>query len=133
VIEFYPQIKLVHVATVCFSGALFALRAVGVQLRRQWPMAAPVRYVSYSIDTVLLTSAMMLMTIVHQFPFVNSWLTVKISLVAVYIVLGSFALKRARGQRARLISAIGALLVFGLIVSVARTHSPLGALAWLPR
>jgi len=133
VIEFYPQIKLVHVATVCFSGALFALRAVGVQLRRQWPMAAPVRYVSYSIDTVLLTSAMMLMTIVHQFPFVNSWLTVKISLVAVYIVLGSFALKRARGQRARLMSAIGALLAFGLIVSVARTHSPLGALAWLPR
>lgn len=125
-IELYPQIKLVHVITVLSSGALFALRALAVQLGQRWAIAAPVRYFSYSVDTVLLTSALMLMTVLHQFPFVNSWLTVKVTLVAVYIVLGTLALKRARTQRARLACAVAALLVFGLVVSIARTHNPLG-------
>jgi uncharacterized membrane protein SirB2 len=126
VIEFYPQIKLVHVISVLSSGSLFALRALAVQLGQRWAMAAPLRYFSYSVDTVLLTSALMLMTVLHQFPFVNSWLTVKVTLVVVYIVLGTFALKRARTRRVRLVCAVAALLVFGFIVSVARTHNPLG-------
>ena len=130
-IEFYTQIKFVHVATASLSGVLFALRALGTQLLLQWPMAAPVRYLSYSVDTVLLTSAMMLMSVVHQFPLVNSWLTLKLGLVVLYIVFGSLALGRAKGQRLRAASAIAAMSVFGLIVSVARTHSPAGILAWL--
>src|SRR5262245_27362518 len=125
-IDFYPQIKLVHVWAVLASGALFLLRAAAVQLGARWAMAAPVRYLSYSVDTVLLTAALMLMTVLHQFPFVNSWLTVKVALVIVYIVLGTFALKRARTQRTRLACTAAALLVFGLIVSIARTHNPLG-------
>jgi len=126
VIEFYPQIKLVHIAAVLLSGTLFALRALAVQLGQRWAMAAPVRYLSYSIDTVLLTAALMLMTVLHQFPFVNSWLTVKVALVVAYIVLGTFALRRARTQRARLLCTVAALLVFGMVVSIARTHNPLG-------
>jgi uncharacterized membrane protein SirB2 len=126
VIEFYPQIKLVHVIAVLASGSLFALRALAIQLGQRWAMAAPVRYLSYSVDTVLLTAALMLMTVLHQFPFVNSWLTVKVTLVVVYIVLGTFALKRARTPRARLACTIAALLVFGMVVSIARTHNPLG-------
>lgn len=130
-IEFYPQIKLVHVAAVLSSGGLFMLRAMAVLLGQRWAMAAPLRYLSYSVDTVLLTAALMLMTVLHQFPIVNSWLTVKVLLILVYIVLGSFALKRAQGQRARLAFTIAALVVFALIVSVARTHSPLGPIVWL--
>jgi uncharacterized membrane protein SirB2 len=94
-------------------------------------MAAPLRYLSYSIDTVLLTSALMLMTVLHQFLFVNSWLTAKVTLVMVYIALGTFAIKRARAPRMRLICGAGALIVFGVIVSIARTHSPLGIFALL--
>jgi uncharacterized membrane protein SirB2 len=130
-IEFYPQIKLVHVATVVSSGALFALRALGVQLHQRWAMSAPVRYLSYSIDTVLLTSALMLVTVLHQYPFVHAWLTVKVSLIVLYVVLGSFALKRARTPRYRLACAIVALLVYGMVVSIARTHSPLGVFVWV--
>lgn len=132
-IEFYPQIKLVHVVSVLSSGALFFVRAAGVQLGQGWPMAGPLRYLSYSIDTVLLTSALMLMTVLHQFPIVSSWLTVKVTLVMVYIVLGTFAIKRARTPRLRFICTAGALIVFGLIVSIARTHNPLGVFAWLAR
>jgi uncharacterized membrane protein SirB2 len=131
VIEFYPQIKLVHVAAVLASGGLFTLRALAVLLGQRWAMVAPLRYLSYSIDTVLLTAALMLMTVLHQFPIVNSWLTVKVFLVIVYIILGSFALKRARSRRARLGFTVAALAIFAIVVSVARTHGTLGPIVWL--
>ena len=59
-------------------------------------MAAPLRYLSYTIDTVLLTAALMLATILHQYPFVHAWLTVKVLLLVVYVVLGSY---RAQARR----------------------------------
>jgi uncharacterized membrane protein SirB2 len=126
VIELYPQIKLVHMTSVASSGLLFLLRAVGAQLHGKWAMAAGVRYLSYTIDTVLLTSALMLMTVLHQYPGVQAWLTVKVSLVVLYIVLGSFALKRGKTQATRLAYTLAALLVFAFIVSIAVTHHPLG-------
>jgi hypothetical protein len=42
-IEFYLQIKLVHVASVLASGGLFLLGGGAVQLGARWPMAAPLR------------------------------------------------------------------------------------------
>ena len=54
------------------------------------------------------------------------WLTVKVLLLVVYIVLGSLALKRARNAQARWVSYVAALAVFAFIISVARAHQPLG-------
>jgi uncharacterized membrane protein SirB2 len=79
---------------------------------------------SYSIDIVLLTAAMML----RMYPFVHSWLTVKVVLLVVYIVLGSFALKRGRTRAVRASCFVAALLVYASIVAVARAHDPLGPL-----
>lgn len=125
--DFYLQIRHVHIASVLASGGLFLLRGLGVNVfGAGWPMWAPVRYLSYTVDTVLLTAALMLMTIVHQYPFVHHWLTVKVVLLVVYVVLGSFALKRAKTRRARLGFYLAALLVFAFILSVARAHDPLG-------
>jgi len=61
-----------------------------------WVMAWPVRTLSYTIDTVLLTAAQMLTSIIQQYRFVDSWLTMKVLLLVVYIVLGYRAL---RGRR----------------------------------
>ena len=125
-IEFYPQVKLVHIVAVLASGGLFLVRGALVQLGAQWAMAAPLRYLSYAIDTVLLTAALMLVTMLHQYPFVQSWLTVKVVLLVGYIVLGSLALKRGRTRAMRIVCYVAALLVFGYIYSVARAHHPLG-------
>ena len=130
-IEFYPQIKLVHVAAVILSGSLFALRGSAQLLGAQWTMAAPLRYLSYAIDTTLLTAALMLATVLHQYPFVHGWLTVKVLMLVVYVVLGSLALKRGRTRTARLYWFLAALAVYLFIVSVARAHHPLGVFAWL--
>lgn len=130
-IELYPHIRLTHIAAVFASGGLFLMRGLAVQLGASWPMAAPVRYLSYTIDTVLLVAAIMLAAILHQYPFVHAWLTVKVLLLIVYILLGTFALKRARSARAKLICWLAALAVYAYIISVARAHHPLGIFAFV--
>ena len=128
-IEFYPQIKWLHIAAVMASGSLFALRGLLVLAGRpQWALAAPVRYLSYTIDTALLTAAMMLLTILPGALYANGWLTVKVLLIVAYVVLGVFALRRGRSRRVRAISYVLALLVFAQVYFIARSHHPLGAL-----
>jgi uncharacterized membrane protein SirB2 len=124
--EFYPQIKWVHVLMVVLSGGLVFTRGLAAHLGATWTMAWPLRWLSYTIDTVLFTAALMLVTIVHQYPFVHAWLTVKVLLLAVYIVLGSLALKRGSTRRMRVTCWALALGVYVFIMSVARTHDPLG-------
>lgn len=130
-IEFYPQIKWVHVAAVMASGTLFLLRGLLVQAgQARLGMAAPLRYLSYTIDTTLLTAAFMLLTILPGAMFANGWLTAKIVLLVAYVVLGSFALKRGRTPRVRLACYVAALAAFGFMYSIARTHHP-GGIFWL--
>jgi uncharacterized membrane protein SirB2 len=89
------------------------------------------RYLSYTIDTVLLTAALMLATMLRQYPFVQPWLTVKVLLLVVYVVLGSHALKRGATRTVRASAYIAALLVYVFIISVARAHDPRGVWALL--
>jgi len=130
-IEFYLQIKSVHLAMVIASGLLFALRGAAVLAGARWAMAAPLRYLSYTIDTALLTAALMLLTALKLNPFAVPWLSVKLALLVVYVVLGSLALKRARSRRARAGFYVAALVTFGFMYFVARAHHPLGLLQGL--
>lgn len=128
--EYYLEIRWVHIAAVIASGSLFALRGLGLHLfNARWPMNVWLRYLSYTIDTVLLTAALMLMTIVSQYPFVDGWLTAKVLLLVVYIVLGSYGLKYGRTKPIRITCTIVALMVYGYIITVARARDPLGFLS----
>lgn len=127
-LAFYPHIKSVHLWCVALSGLLFAMRGIGVLLGARWPMRLPVRLLSYSIDTALLTAALMLVVALPSAVFANGWLAAKLSLLVVYVVLGSFALKRASTRKARVACFVAAVMVFLLMASIARTHDPLGAL-----
>jgi len=128
VIEFYPQIKFVHVAAVIFSGSLFALRGLLMLAHSRWTNHPALRYLSYAIDTTLLTAALMLVTILHQYPFVQAWLTAKVLLLVVYIALGTFALKRGRTRGVQVTCYFTALAVFLFIVGIARAHDAWGIL-----
>ncbi|MBB1471989.1 MULTISPECIES: SirB2 family protein [unclassified Luteimonas] len=126
-IEFYPQIKSVHVATVVASGLLFAVRGLLVQVGQpRLALAAPVRYLSYTIDTTLLTAALMLLTILPGAMFANGWLVAKIVLLVAYIVLGAHALRRGRSARVRLACYVAGFALFGFIYTIARAHHPAG-------
>lgn len=64
--------------------------------------------------------------------FANGWLTTKLVLLAIYVVLGSLALKPTRTPRERLAFYTAALLIYASILGVARMHHPLGWLhGWL--
>jgi uncharacterized membrane protein SirB2 len=60
--------------------------------------------------------------------FANGWLAAKVTLLVIYIVLGSYALKRGRTQQVRLSCFVAALAVFAGMLVIARTHDPLGPL-----
>mgnify|MGYP001817468306 FL=1 len=134
-IEFYPYIKLLHVAAVVTSGSLFLVRGLAVQGGAAWGMAAPVRYLSYGIDIILLTAALMLLAVLPAAVFANGWLWLKIALLVVYVGLGTFALKRGRTRTVRLASFVSALLVYAAVFVIARSHDPLGPVrvfgAWI--
>ncbi len=131
-IAFYAEVKWVHVFTVLCSGMLFLLRGTLMQMgRAQWANYAPLRYLSYTIDSVLLTAALMLFTMLPSALFANGWLTLKLLLLPVYIVLGVFALRASSSKRRRLICFVSALGVFAFMLSVARSHHPLGIFNWM--
>ena len=139
-LAFYPQIKLVHIAAVSASGAFFALRALGLLAGMRWPRMAPVRYLSYTIDTTLLTAAMMLLTglaVWRWWPrgpmpgllavlFIGTlWLPVTFALYTaqslVFAFDGGFILGRAP-MHALFVGFFGSLLV-AMVTRVTQGHS----------
>ena len=129
-LEFYPQIKHVHIAAALLSGSLFAVRGGFLLADARWPASGPVRWTSYVIDTTLLTAALMLLTILPHGVFANGWLAVKLTLLAAYIVLGVLAMGRARRPRTQALCYAAALMALFAVYSTARAHSPLGVYTW---
>lgn len=128
--ELYGHIRAAHIGAVAASGLLFATRGVAFNLLGAgWVRALPVRGLSWAIDTVLLTAALMLTTIVDQYPFADAWLTTKVLLLVVYVGLGTIALRPQRPRPVRVVALLLALAVLGFIVTVARAHHPAGLFA----
>jgi uncharacterized membrane protein SirB2 len=127
-LEFYPAIRLFHISCVLLSGGLFILRGCLMLAGSAQANHALLRWLSYAIDSALLTAALMLVTLLHQYPFQQAWLTAKVLLLVIYIVLGVMALRRARSYRARAACFAAAVLVYLFMISIARAHDPLGAL-----
>lgn len=125
-ISYYGDIKLIHIVCVALSGCLFCVRGVlmlgNAPASNHWIL----KRLSYIIDTILLTAAILLAIVIHQYPFVQGWLTVKLLLLPVYILLGMFALRRGKTRRIRAGFFAAALAVYAFIASVAVMHDPRG-------
>jgi len=121
----YSLFKTLHVTTVLASVGLFLLRLYWSYRAPDWLGRRWVRIVPHAIDTLLLASAIALTVEIHQYPFVDSWLSAKVLALIAYIVCGSFALKRARTERGRRLAAIAAIGCVTYILAVALTHDPL--------
>lgn len=121
----YLAIKHLHVTCVVLSGAGFTLRGLLMLRESPWLERRLARVLPHVVDTLLLGSALTLAWMSGQYPFVQGWLTAKVCGLLAYIGLGSIALKRGRTRGVRAACFAAALLVFGYIVSVALTRSPL--------
>jgi uncharacterized membrane protein SirB2 len=126
--ELYAEIRLVHIAAVLASGGLFFIRGIVLACGARM-LTKLLRYLSFVIDTVLLTAGLRLTTVIGQYPFVDAWLTTKVLLLVLYIVLGLIAFRSARAPAIRVGAWVAALAVYAFIISVARTHNPLGLFA----
>lgn len=127
--QYYLALRNVHIACALLTIALFVLRGGLMIAESRWLQNPVLRFLPHVIDTVLLSTALMLLGIVHQYPFVHGWLTVKVVLLVVYIVLGSIAIKRGRTRTERVVAFVAALATVGFIYTVARAHHPLGIFA----
>ena len=127
----YALIKYVHLVSVTLSLAGFFLR--GLLLLRDSPLmrARWIKVLPHINDTILLAAALSLAVMSDQYPFVSGWVTAKVLGVIAYIILGSLALRAGSSPRTRLVCWLGAMAVFGWIVSVALTRQPAGFLAAL--
>ena len=125
----YLPLKTAHILLVTCSGAFFGLRGAGVLARHQWPLARPARVACVFIDTLLLIAGISLALLLSVQPLHDVWLGAKLVLLVLYVVLGSFALKRARTPQGRVLCYVAALAVYGHIVSAALMHHPLGMLS----
>ena len=122
----YPALLHLHRACVTASIALFMARGLGVAALQGWPMQAGWRRLSVAIDVLLLTAGIGLWTLLELHPLQQSWLGLKLVLLVVYIVLGSFALKRGRTRRQRLVFFAAAQAVVLSMVGIALARHPAG-------
>jgi len=119
-------IKLIHMSTAFITICLFLIRGYWVftssgMMKKKW-----VKILPHVNDTVLLVSAIFLMISIQQYPFVHNWLTAKFSALIIYIVLGMFALKRAKEKKNKMIFFVLSIFTFSYIVMVALTRSATG-------
>lgn len=125
-LEYYGEVRALHIFAVVLSGSLFFFRGIGLLLQQSWPKVTGLRYTTYAVDSVLLMAAVMLMVMLRVYPISHPWLTVKIICLMVYIALGIMAFRDGFPLLTRTVLWLSALLVYGFIVSVARAHHPLG-------
>lgn len=120
----YLALKYTHVAAVTTSFVLFFLRGLWMigaseRLKSRW-----VKVVPHVVDTVLLASAISMVVMSAQNPFLKSWIMAKVIALILYILLGMVALRAGRTRQQRVLAWILALTVFTYIVMVAITRNP---------
>lgn len=120
----YPALKHLHVTCAVVSATGFLLRAGWMLsgsscLQRRW-----VRVLPHVVDSLLLATAIALVTLSGQYPWRLDWLGAKLTALLVYIVCGSLALKRAPTPGSRRIFLVLALTALAYIFAVALTRNP---------
>jgi len=88
-------------------------------LQRRW-----VRITPHVIDTLLLTTAILLMIILGQHPGNQGWILAKLIALVFYIGFGSLAIKRAPTLVSKAVFFGLAIATFGYIIGVAIAHHP---------
>ncbi|MEW9798254.1 SirB2 family protein [Alteromonas sp. CYL-A6] len=115
----YMLAKHLHVTAVALSIVLFMLRflwsrANPAALEKKWLKILP-----HIVNTVLLLSAIWVITTFEVFPLSHAWLAVKLLGLVGYVVLGLAAFKWAKTGAGQWAAFIGALAVLGFTASVA--------------
>lgn len=124
----YLLIKSLHMITAVASISGFILRGYWMMTQSDRLQLRITRIAPHIIDTVFLLSGVALVFMLHLNAFSQPWLLAKFAGLIIYIVLGTFAIRRGATMQIRVIAFVGALAVFAYIVGIAIAKSPL---SWL--
>ena len=120
----YVMIKSLHMITGVVTISGFILRGYWMMAQSDKLQLKVTRIAPHIIDTLFLLSGVTLVWMLHLNVLSEPWLLAKFAGLIVYIVLGTFAIKRGATPQSRSIAFVGALAVFAYIVGVALAKSP---------
>jgi len=127
-LEYYHLIKSIHIATALFSTGGFLLRCWWVLNHSAKINHGLVKVFPHINDTLLLIAGILLVYWGPYSPITEPlsflWLIGKWILLLVYIVAGSFALKRAKTKQGKLKAMLLALLSI-LSILILAIYKPL--------
>jgi uncharacterized membrane protein SirB2 len=121
-IEYYSEIKFIHVACVVLSFMLFALRGYWAIVESALSQSKWAKVLPHPVDTVLLIAGVTLALSIHQYPLVDAWLTTKVTALFVYLMAAWIAL-RAKTKQKRIQAFVVAVTLFLYIIWVAITKN----------
>ncbi|ATX80176.1 putative membrane protein SirB2 [Mariprofundus aestuarium] len=111
----------VHAGCALISVSLFIWRGAMMWIGRPLKNSFLRRTLPDSVDTVFLTSGILMAFVLEISPLDSHWLAAKIGGLLAYIVLGAVALKYGRRKWLKRTCFIAALCVFAYVATVART------------
>jgi len=115
-----------HITFVGLSLLFFTVRGFWMVTNDALLQAKFTRFAPHVIDSALLLTALVLVFQTKQYPLTSDWLTVKVTALVLYILLGMIALKRGKTRKQRVFAFVSALATYAFIVSVAYWRHPLG-------
>lgn len=115
-------IKLVHVSCALLSITGFLARSYLIFTQSRYLQQRWLKITPHLIDTLLLASGVTLVLYTRQYPFVMSWITVKLFIVVLYIAFGLYTFRFAKTRIQFTGGFIGACLSFSFIIAIAITH-----------
>ncbi len=119
----YTFIKIIHMSFAMISILGFLVR--GILKINESPLVEKklVKVLPHVIDTVLLVSAIILVVMSGQYPWVAPWVGAKVLGLIVYIGLGVVVMRTAKTRQARIIAFALALVTAAYILMVASTKT----------
>lgn len=115
----YLLIKNIHMTFAVLTAVGFCVRGVWMLTESAMLQKKLVKVLPHIIDTVLLLSAITLVVMSGQYPWVAAWVGIKIVLLIAYIVLGTFALNRGKTKQTRTLFFAASIAVLLALFAVA--------------
>ncbi|MGJ8689895.1 MAG: SirB2 family protein [Gammaproteobacteria bacterium] len=119
----YTLVKVIHMSFAMISVLGFIFR--GILKIKESPIVDKklVKVLPHVVDTVLLVSAITLVVMSGQYPWVAPWVGAKIVGLIVYIGLGVVVMRTAKTPKARMTAFVLALITVAYIFMVAGTKT----------
>ncbi len=117
--EYYVLVKQLHMSAASISLLGFLVRGYWMIRNNPWLNAKLSRVLPHIVDTILLGSAIYLVIASKMYPLSVNWVTAKVILLIVYVIAGSFALKRGKTKTIRIMALLVSILTILSIFAIA--------------